>query len=166
MENVQAADLHMKYRHSILKEPEGSLWVVVSATFDLMPGGAADLKKKLDEHVARRTASQPTNVGSAGCIFKNYEVKDDAELARLQERFHLPESMVKSRRIGAGWVIDQLDLKGAQVGGAKVSEVHGNFVVNEGKATADDILQLVALLKSRVRNELGIQLTEEIQFIQ
>ncbi|MBI2485229.1 UDP-N-acetylmuramate dehydrogenase [Candidatus Uhrbacteria bacterium] len=163
--SLSAAELFLRYRHSIFKEPSGKDWVVLSATFMLEWGNAEELKKQLDEHVASRKASQPTNVGSAGCIFKNYEVKDDAELARLQEHFHLPESMLASRRIGAGWIIDQLDLKGTAVGGAKVSNVHGNFLVNEGKATADDIMQLIALLKSRVRNALGIQLQEEIQFL-
>ena len=73
--------------------------------------------------------------------------------------------MSSARRLSAGWLIDQLNLKGTQIGGARISDVHGNFVVNTGEATADDVAQLIALVKTRARNEYGIMLKEEIEYI-
>lgn len=158
-------ELKMGYRHSALKE-EGNDWLILSATFTLQPGDKEALKLELDETIKKRKDSQPMNAGCAGCIFKNYEVQTEEEMENLKQKLEIPESMVVTKRLSAGWIIDQLDLKGKQIGGAKISEVHGNFLVNEEGATADEIMQLIAFVKTRARNELGIQLQEEIQFIQ
>ena len=85
---------------------------------------------------------------------------------KLKTRFsNIPQAFLNAHRIPAGWIIDRLELKGTTIGGARVSNIHGNFIVNDGTATADHILQLIALLKTRVRNETGVQLEEEIQII-
>jgi UDP-N-acetylmuramate dehydrogenase len=65
----------------------------------------------------------------------------------------------------AGRVIEELGLKGQRVGGAVVSAVHGNFIVNEGNATAQDILNLIELIKERVKARRGIELETEIEII-
>jgi UDP-N-acetylenolpyruvoylglucosamine reductase len=62
-------------------------------------------------------------------------------------------------------LIDELGLKGARRGGAVVSKVHGNFIVNEGSATAADVLELIEFIKSRARAERGIELREEVEII-
>jgi UDP-N-acetylmuramate dehydrogenase len=162
---LKTSELKMGYRHSIFKNAEGSGWIILEAVFELERGDAVLVKQALDEMIAKRVASQPANVKSAGCTFKNYDVADDEELARLKSKLELPDAMVKSRRIAAGLIIDQLDLKGKQIGGAKISEAHGNFLVNDASATADQIMQLIAFVKTRARNELGIQLEEEIEFV-
>ena len=58
-----------------------------------------------------------------------------------------------------------LGLKGKSIGGAKVSEQHGSFIVNTGEATAEHVMMLISDIKMRVRNQLGIQLQEEIQYV-
>jgi len=73
--------------------------------------------------------------------------------------------MQKTKRISAGWIIDQLDLKGTQIGGARISDEHGNFIVNVGGATASDVAQLIALSTTKARSELGLQLHEEVQYL-
>jgi UDP-N-acetylenolpyruvoylglucosamine reductase len=68
-------------------------------------------------------------------------------------------------KIPAGKLIDELGLKGTRVGGAVVSAEHGNFIVNDGKATARDVLELIAILKARIKEARGIELQTEVEII-
>lgn len=156
------AEMQFGYRDSSIKHSDD---IILSATFELTPGDCEVIKQKMESNLANRKTSQPLDAGSAGCMFKNYEIVDDAELQRISGKLDLPSEMISARRISAGWIIDQLDLKGKQIGGAKVSEKHGNFLVNTGSATADEVIQLIALVKTRARNAYGIQLQEEVQYI-
>jgi len=88
----------------------------------------------------KRWSSQP-RMPSAGCMFKN------------------------PAAVPAGRLIDELGLKGTRIGGAVISDVHGNFIVNDGTATALDVLALVALIKERARNERGIELETEVEIV-
>ena len=67
--------------------------------------------------------------------------------------------------IPAGKLIDELGLKGTRVGGAVVSAEHGNFIVNDGNATARDILELIAIFKARAKEARGIELQTEVEII-
>jgi len=100
----------------------------------------AVIEQRMNECSQKRWASQP-KAPSAGCAFKN------------------PES------IGAGRLVDELGLKGTQVGGARVSREHGNFIVTEAGAKAQDVLDLMELIKQRALAERGISLQTEIQII-
>jgi UDP-N-acetylmuramate--L-alanine ligase/UDP-N-acetylenolpyruvoylglucosamine reductase len=106
--------------------------------------GVKTEKKSIDNRLRafakRRWASQPARP-SAGCIFKN------------------PQA------IPAGKLIEELGLKGMAVGGARVSELHGNFIVNEGKATASDVLELIAVIRERARQQRGIDLEPEVMVL-
>jgi UDP-N-acetylenolpyruvoylglucosamine reductase len=88
----------------------------------------------------KRWESQPA-APSAGCIFKN------------------------PKTIPAGKLIDELGLKGTRVGGAVVSDVHGNFIVNEGNATARDVLNLIDIIKQRAKAARGIDLETEVEIL-
>ncbi len=112
----------------------------VSAIFRGAPGDPDDIARKLEESMQKRRSSQPRE-SSAGCIFKN------------------PNS------IPAGKLIDELGLKGTRVGGARVSEIHGNFIVNDGTATATDVLNLIALIKEKARNQRSLDLHTEVQIV-
>jgi len=159
---VSKSDLHFGYRESAIKHSND---IVLSATFELPHGDQKELTLELEQKLSSRKSTQPLDAGSAGCLFKNYEIHSDEELQRLSQKLDIPLEMRHTQRLSAGWLIDQLDLKGMQIGGAKISEKHGNFVVNSGEARADEVIQLVALIKTRARNELGIQLQEEIQYL-
>ncbi|MBI4713996.1 UDP-N-acetylmuramate dehydrogenase [Candidatus Uhrbacteria bacterium] len=159
---VKKDDLHFSYRDSVIKHNND---IILSATFELEKDDSKKLLVELDEKLSARKTSQPLDAGSAGCMFKNFEIKSDDELQILKQKLDLPIQMIEKRRISVGWLIDQLDLKGKQIGGAKVSEKHGNFVVNIGSATADDVVQLIALIKTRAQNEFGINLEEEVQYV-
>ncbi|MBI5793870.1 UDP-N-acetylmuramate dehydrogenase [Candidatus Uhrbacteria bacterium] len=162
VDKVAKVDLVFGYRESKLKHTND---IVLSATFELEQGDTQELKAELDDKLMKRKSSQPLDAGSAGCLFKNYEIQDESELQRLFQKLDIPHEMMSARRLSAGWLIDQLDLKGTQIGQAKISDKHGNFVVNLGGATADHVVQLIALIKTRVRNGLGIQLEEEVAYL-
>lgn len=158
---VPKSDLSFGYRDSSFKHNSD---VILTATFELEIGNAQELKSELDDILMKRKTSQPMGASSAGCLFKNVDVTDD-DLKRLESKLEISDSMKSSHRLGAGWIIDRLGLKGMQIGGARVSEAHGNFIQNTGSATADDIVQLASLIKTRARDEYGIMLHEEIEYI-
>lgn len=112
----------------------------VSAIFRGSPAPADEIARKLEESQQKRRTSQPRE-SSAGCIFKN------------------------PGPVPAGKLIEELGLKGTRVGGAKVSEVHGNFIVNDGNATAADVLGLIELIKEKTRSARGIELHTEVQIV-
>jgi UDP-N-acetylmuramate--L-alanine ligase/UDP-N-acetylenolpyruvoylglucosamine reductase len=112
----------------------------VSAVFRAYPATAEEIERKLRASQEKRRSSQPI-AKSAGCIFKN------------------PESCP------AGRLVDELGLKNLHVGKARVSDVHGNFIVNEGGATASEILELIDQIKARARKERGIELETEVQIV-
>lgn len=165
VQTLRPSELHFDYRHSVLKDDERRHDIVLDVTMVLRQGDRAEAMAQLEKHLAGRKASQPLGSSSAGCMFKNVAYTDDATIAKLAEHYPIPDDMRARKRIAAGWIIDQLGLKGTRVGDAEISETHGNFLVNKGNATADQIMQLIALVKSKVRNEVGIQLQEEVQFL-
>jgi UDP-N-acetylmuramate dehydrogenase len=112
--------------------------LILDAVIRLRPEGEAAVRERLDAIRARRRASQPLKERSAGCIFKNP-----------------PEE-------SAGRLIDRLGFKGRRRGGAVVSEVHANFIVNRGGATAADIVALTEEIKEAVLRSHGILLEEEV----
>jgi len=155
-------ELRFGYRESSIKH---SADILLSATFELQSGDREKIKQTMESNLLKRKAAQPTDAGSAGCMFKNFDISSDEELEQIKTKLELTPEMIASRRISVGWLIDQLDLKGFGIGGAKVSEKHGNFLVNSGNATADEIVQLIAFIKTRARDTYGIILQEEVQYV-
>lgn len=164
VKEIPAKDLEMRYRHSKLKEL-GNDDVVLEATFKLTPGDKAEALALIDANLDKRKKTQPLGAASAGCMFKNYEYTDESTLDKLKQDADIPEAMLKSKRLAAGWLIDQAGLKGTKMGDAMVSESHGNFLMNTGKATASQIAELISLVKMKIRNNYGIQLEEEVQYL-
>ena len=114
--------------------------IALGAVFKGRPDSQESIMQRMSAFSRKRWVSQPA-APSAGCMFKN------------------PET------IPAGKLIDELGLKGTRVGGAVVSMEHGNFIVNDGNATARDVLELIALLKQRAKTERGIELHTEVEII-
>jgi UDP-N-acetylenolpyruvoylglucosamine reductase len=131
-----ASEIHVEYRGCPLFRNHIALGAVLRGC----PAEAESVRSRMDSYSRKRWESQPRQP-SAGCIFKN------------------PQS------IGAGRLIDELGLKGARVGGALVSDVHGNFIVNDGSATARDVLDLIEVLRDRVRAARGIELETEVEIL-
>ena len=114
--------------------------VALGAVFKCKTEPRGEIEKRMKAFSEKRWESQPA-APSAGCIFKN------------------PET------IPAGKLIDELKLKGARVGGAVVSAEHGNFIVNGGKATARDVLELIEMTRAKAKTERGIDLQTEVEII-
>lgn len=163
--DVSASDLHFGYRHSVLKDIGHEHDVVLEATFKLTPGDRQEALALIEKNLLGRKTSQPLGSSSAGCMFKNYEINDESVKLKVAEKFDIPPTMLANNRLGAGWLIDQLGLKGTKIGDAQISPQHGNFLLNIGQATAKDIVTLISLVKTRARDEVGVQLTEEVQYL-
>ena len=114
--------------------------IALAAVFRGVPAPRVEIEAKLNEFNRKRWEVQPA-MPSAGCTFKN------------------PAS------IPAGKLIDELGLKGTRVGGAVVSAEHGNFLVNDGGATAADVLELIGILQAKARAERGIELHTEVEIV-
>ena len=112
----------------------------ISATFRTQPAERAEIDSRLRESQEKRRTTQPI-AKSAGCIFKN------------------------PAGIPAGRLVDELGLKNSRVGNARVSEVHGNFIVNDGGATAAEMLQLIDKIQSAARAMRGIELETEVEIV-
>lgn len=161
--NLTNQDLEFGYRHSVLK---GTNDVILNVTLKLTPGNQDEVEAKIAEIVAKRQEAQPLGASCAGCTFKNFEYQDESAIEKLRSVVSgIPKNMIETKTIVAGWLIDQAGLKGHTIGGASVSTDHGNFIVNDGTATADQIIQLISFIKMRVRDEFGIQLIEEVQYL-
>src|SRR5713226_23203 len=130
------SELEVHYRHFPLLEQN----FAVSATFRGSPAAREQIESRLHESQEKRRTTQPI-AKSAGCIFKNPE------------------------KCPAGKLVDELGLKNSAVGKARVSEVHGNFIVNDGGATATDMLELIDRIKQAARTKRGIELETEVQIV-
>ena len=135
--SLEARDLDFAYRHSRLQaEP----LVVLSARFRLAAGhDPAEITARTSANLHSRTSTQPYQQPSCGSVFRNPEPRK------------------------AGQLIEALGLKGLSVGGAQVSALHANFIVNTGNAQASDIDALILLVQERVHREHGTTLHTEVK---
>jgi UDP-N-acetylmuramate--alanine ligase len=129
-------ELAVEYRSCITLKDH----IALSAVFRCQRAPRAEIEARMKAFSERRWESQPA-APSAGCMFKN------------------PET------IPAGKLVDELGLKGARVGGAVISTEHGNFIVNDGAAAARDVLELIEIVKAKVKAGRGIDLLTEVEII-
>jgi UDP-N-acetylmuramate dehydrogenase len=134
---LRAGELDFAYRHSRLQEEP---LVVLSARFRLNAGhDPAELSRRTSANLHSRTSTQPYQQPSCGSVFRNPE----------------PHK--------AGQLIEALGLKGLSIGGAQVSPIHANFIVNTGAATATEIDQLIGAVQQRIQAAHGITLHTEVK---
>jgi len=157
-------ECNFSYRNSIFKL--NKKYIIVQATLKLAKGDETESRKNIAEYLKLRKEKQPLEYPSAGSIFKNPKV-EEKKLKQLIEKYsEFPIKEVQPPYIiPAGWFVEELDLKGKKIGGAMISEKHGNFIVNTGNAKAEDVIILISLIKQKVRDTFGIQLEEEIEYI-
>ncbi|MBM61855.1 MAG: UDP-N-acetylenolpyruvoylglucosamine reductase [Acidobacteria bacterium] len=146
--SVSQADMCFGYDDSRVKHSdERVLW----AEFKVAEGDPTVLRASARRSLGFRKSTQPLGLASAGCVFQNPRLEDGP----------LPDDVPRS----AGALIEQAGLKGRRVGRAVVSSVHGNFIVNEGGATAYDIRQLVEICRAAVFDCFGIVLRDELVYL-
>ena len=135
--DISHDDAEFSYRHSGLK----SYFCVTGATLTLTPGDATEVDSLMQDLYNQKITSQPFAEENAGCMFKN------------------PPGH------SAGKLIDECGLKGHRIGGAEVSKIHGNFILNLDDATAHDVLSLVRHIQAQVKRERGVDLEMEVQLL-
>ncbi len=133
-----AADLAWGYRETTIPADE----VILEATLELSPAPKEQVAAEMERRLARRRASQPLGMPSCGSVFKN-----------------------PGHGVSVGELIEGCGLKGYAVGGARVSEAHAHFIVNEGGATAADVLAVIRHVRDTVREASGIGLECEVRFL-
>ena len=149
------------YRNSIFKEKKNL--IILSAIIQLKKGNKKEIEKKIKEYLEYRKKTQPLNFPSAGSVFKNYELR--IKKYELIKKFPELKNFIKKGQIPAGWLIEKCGLKGKKIGKAKISEKHGNFILNLGVAKAKDVKKLINLIKKKVKEKFGITLEEEVAIL-
>ncbi len=138
VKELTASQLELDYRHSILQEED---YLAYSVTLALTSGLREEIRKKINKLHDKRWSKQPMEWPSAGSIFKR------------------PPGHY------TGPLIEKAGMKGASFGGAKVSEKHAGFIINKNNATAEDIVQLIELVKKEVYKISGVELEVEPRFV-
>jgi UDP-N-acetylmuramate dehydrogenase len=139
IEELKPEDLQYRYRTSAL---QGANRMVVQATFQLQPGfDRAEVIETTNRNLQHRKQSQPYHLPSCGSVFRN------------------PKAHT------AGWLIEQLGLKGYQIGGAQIAHRHANFILNCGDAKAKDIFQLIRYIQEQVEYHWSLSLEPEVKLI-
>lgn len=135
---IPVQELQLSYRHSVIPQNE---WIVLGAKLRLKKGEEAQIRARMEELKEQRVTKQPLEYPSAGSTFKR------------------PEGYF------AGKLIMDAGLRGYTVGGAQVAEKHCGFVVNRGGATAADVLQLMADVSDKVKEQFGVTLEPEVKML-
>ncbi len=129
---------HLQFGYRSSHFPKG---VVVSAAFQLVSAPVDQIDEKMKRLLKRRRETQPLSFPSVGSVFKN------------------------PNQGAAGRIIETCGLKGSRLGGAQISERHGNFIINRGSATAEDVLGLIRMAQVRVQETHGIVLEPEVRVV-
>lgn len=136
VKTLNKEDMEFSYRHSVLqKHPD---WIILDATFEMNVKDPGEIRKVLDKRKERRMSTQPWNFACAGSVFRNPQEKP------------------------AWKYIDEAGLRGYEIGGAQVSPKHSNFIVNNGYASAKDILDLIMFVEKTVNDKFGVKLHKEV----
>lgn len=131
--------MEFSYRTSVLQKKRKG--ICVAATLEMKKGNRDEIVAAMQKNKDYRRETQPWNYPCAGSIFRN----------------PLPQY--------AGQLIEQAGLKGYTIGGAKISEQHANFIVNAGRATAKDVLQLIDYVKKTIHDLYGVSLQTEVEIV-
>ena len=141
IKTISNKDCNFEYRDSIFKKNKNM--IILETTMELESKPYEEINEIIKTRREKRVASQPLEYPSAGSVFRNPE------------------------EAPAGKLIEDLGFKGYQIGGAKVSEKHANFIINAGDATGEDIKELIDYIKKKVKEEYNIDLhleQEEVNF--
>lgn len=149
------------YRNSIFKQKN---WVVVSGLVKLKKGVKKELKEVANSHIAYRKERHPLEYPNAGSIFKNvpfayFSGRWKKELLPVVKKDPFPV-------VPTAYLISEAGLKGATIGKAQVSPKHPNYIVNLGGAKAKDVLELITLVKKKIKQKYHIILEVEVQFLE
>ena len=158
IETLKKEEIKFGYRTSEFKENKDS--IILSARFKLRKENPDILLDKIKQRTKRRLDTQPLEYPSAGSTFRNPHKKDYEEIFK---KYNLPVN--ESGYVPAGYLIENANLKGYSIGGAKVSEKHANFIINYENASSSDIIKLIDYIKEKVKEKYEIDLILEQEII-
>ena len=138
IKEISNAEMDFGYRTSAVLKNN---WIVLGATLQLQQDDPVEIQVRIDDFTHRRRTRQPLEYASAGSTFKR------------------PEGFFAAK------LIDDAGMKGYSVGDAQVSEKHAGFVVNKGKASAEDVLVLMSRIQAAVKEKFGVDLKPEVRII-
>lgn len=156
---VPPSFLEFSYRDSLLRRPNPPKCAMLRLRMKLERGRAKDVFDEARDYQRQRISKQPPSA-SAGSFFKNVNDRNFA-----QSLDFLPDRFKASGVVPAGYLIEQAGLCGLRHGGAMVSRLHANFLVNVAGATATDIRSLAELVKRKVKATFGVTLEEEVLYL-
>ncbi|MFC1789568.1 UDP-N-acetylmuramate dehydrogenase [Patescibacteria group bacterium] len=139
--NFKNKDCKFGYRESVFKNKKNL--IILSAKLKLEKKDKEEIKEKIKKYLFYKKERQPLRFFSAGSVFKN----------------------PKESGFSAGELIAKAGLKGKRIGGAEISKIHANFIVNFKNAKSKDVIRLINLIKKQVKNKFVIKLKEEIQYL-
>jgi len=155
----ESQECEFSYRESIFKRRKE--WIIFSAELALETADAGELRRTAEEILAVRNQKFPPAMKCAGSIFKNLLFEElPASAARM-----VPGEVVREGKVPAAYFLEQAGAKGVSRGDIRVADYHANLIYNAGAGRAQDLVELIAELKARVRERFGLELEEEVQYL-
>ncbi|MDO8584187.1 MAG: UDP-N-acetylmuramate dehydrogenase [bacterium] len=161
--SLSNVECRFDYRDSLFKH---EAYVILGCELKLQPANDTTASRELLNKIFEsRQKQQPLGRTSAGCIFKNPKVREEDVKNLLQKGLKPMFGHDSKVHVAAGWLIEQVGMKGYRIGDVEVSDKHANFFLSGPQAKAQDVIALISAVKMKVRDELGIQLEEEVQYL-
>ncbi len=160
VKKISVKQCDFSYRSSVFKKKN---WIVLSATLQQTLGEKKVIWQIAKANMKYRQEKHPLDLPNAGSIFKNQDFNDFSKehqtmLLKIVKKDPFPV-------VPVAYLLSELGLKGTTIGGAQVSQKHPNFIVNLGKAKAQDVLELIELNKKHIKEIYGVELEQEVQFL-
>jgi UDP-N-acetylmuramate dehydrogenase len=156
---IANAECEFRYRDSVFKRRKD--WIIVSVTLRLEDAGGEDLAAAAASILKIRNAKYPPEMRCAGSIFKNLLLADLPEQARAR----VPAAVIREGKVPSAYFLEQARAKGLEDGAIRVADYHANLIYNTGGGTALQLRTMICELKRRVREQFGIELEEEVQYV-
>lgn len=144
-------------RHRLMHED----WIVLETTLRLPAGDAASLRTTAEGILNVRNEKYPPTMRCAGSIFKNLILAELPESVRVQ----IPERVIREGKVPSAYFLELAGAKGMILGGVQVADYHANLIYNSGGGTSQQVRELIATLKQRVKDRCGLLLEEEVQYL-
>ncbi|MFH1048365.1 MAG: UDP-N-acetylmuramate dehydrogenase [Patescibacteria group bacterium] len=172
VKNLSGDECGFGYRRSIFKPKadhpradKEKKYIILKAVLKLEKGNEGKSRELVKNYLKKRKSRFPLGP-SAGSVFKNPLISENQKaFERLAKKYSEAERFRVNGKIPAGWLIEEYGLLGKKIGGAMIFKEHGNFIVNAGGATSEDVIMLICLIKEKIRVNFGIQMEEEIQYV-
>lgn len=159
-------DCKFDYRDSAFKRDKNL--IILSAEIKLKKGDKQEIKAKMKEYLDYRKKTQPLEFASIGSIFENANLNDIKFASKFGKEMRNDAKlklMFENNSVPAGYLIEKCGLKGKSIGDIQISKKHSNFIVNLGNGKAEQVLDLIKIIKQKVKQKFGVVLREEIQYL-